>query len=114
VATYACFSWPHHIHLGFQEQALNMDETITTSLVTLIKNLLTFQSKTWYNTMLTFDVLKRTSMLNCVRDGKNLFQVRCCNFQTVITFLTYLRHHRGQLLQGILSSYWNKSSISVK
>jgi hypothetical protein len=102
VATYACFSWPYHILLGFQEQALNTDETNTTSLVTLIKNLLTFHSKTWYNTMLTFEVSKRTRTLNCVRDGKNLFQVSCCNSQMVMTLLTCLRHHRGQLLQGIL------------
>jgi hypothetical protein len=67
VATYAHFSWPHHILLGFQEQALNMDETITTSLVILIKNLLTFHSKTWYNTMLIVDDSKKTRMLKCVR-----------------------------------------------
>jgi hypothetical protein len=102
VAMYACFRWPHHIFLGFQEQALNMDETITTSLVILIKNLLTFHSKTWYNTMLIVEDSKKTRMLKCVRDGKNLFQVSCCNSQMVITLLTCLRHHRGQLLQGIL------------
>jgi hypothetical protein len=102
VAMYACFRWPHHIFLGFQEQALNMDETITTSLVILIKNLLTFHSKTWYNTMLIVDDSKKTRMLKCVRDGKNLFQVSCCNSQMVITLLTCPRHHRGQLLQGIL------------
>jgi hypothetical protein len=54
VAKYACFNWPHHLLLGFQGQDLNVDETIMTSLVTLIENLLTFQGKTWYNTMLTF------------------------------------------------------------
>jgi len=53
VTKYACFNWPHHILLGFQKQELNVDETIMTSLVTLIEHLLTFQGKTWYNTMLT-------------------------------------------------------------
>ena len=37
VVNYACFNWPQHIILGIQEQALNEDETITTSLVTLVK-----------------------------------------------------------------------------
>ena len=53
VLQYVCFTWSHHLLLGFQEQELNVDETITTSLVTLITNLLTFQRKTWYNAMLT-------------------------------------------------------------
>jgi len=38
VSEYACFNWSHHLLLGCQEQELNVDETITTSLVTLIKN----------------------------------------------------------------------------
>ena len=80
VANYACFNWPHHLFLGFQGQELNVDETITTSLVTLIKNLLTFQGKTWYNTTETFGDSKRASMLGYLRGGKDLFQVSYCNF----------------------------------
>ena len=43
VTKYACFNWPHHILLGFQKQEFTVDETIMTSLVTLIEHLLTFQ-----------------------------------------------------------------------
>ena len=85
-----------------------MDETIMTSLVTLIENLLTFQGKTWYNTILTVGVLQRRWMLSCVRDGKDAFQVSYCNSQMVITLLTCIRHCRGQLLQKVLASYLNK------
>ena len=98
VAHYACLDWPHHILLGFQMQESKVDERITTSLVTLLKNFLTFQGKTWYNTMLTDE---ETKMLSCVRDGKNLFQVSYCNSQMVITLLTCIRHCSGQLLQMI-------------
>ena len=97
VLEYACFNWSHHLLLGFQEQELNVDEAIATLLITLIKNLLTFQGKTWYNTMLTFGVSKKTRMLSCVRDGKDLFQVSCCNSQMVITLSIYIRHHSSQL-----------------
>ena len=101
VANYACFNWPHHLLFAFQMQESKVDETIAISLITLIKNLLTFHSKTWYNTMLTFDVYKKTRMLSCVKDGKDFFQVSYCNFQMVITLLTCIRHHRGQFLQII-------------
>ena len=75
VANYACFNWPHHILLGFQKQALNLDEKIMTSLVTLIENFLTFQAKAWYNTMLVeFD--KRCS---CTQDLRRLAYVSYCN-----------------------------------
>ena len=113
VAGYACFNWPHHILLGFQMQESKVDETTTTSLVTLIKNLLTVQGKTWYNTMLTFGDYKKTSMLSCVRDGKKLFQVSFWISQMVITLLTCIRHCRGQLLHRIWPSYLNKLLISV-
>ena len=85
VAYYACLNWPQHILLGFQMQESKVDETITTSLVTLIKKLLTYQSKTWYNTILTVKMSKQTRMLCCLRDGKDLFQVSYCNSQMVIT-----------------------------
>ena len=98
VAKYACFNWPHHILLGFQKQQVYVDETMMSSLATLIEFLLTFQAKAWYNTILTVGVSKRTRMLSCVKDGKHLFQVRYCNFQIVITLLTCIRHCRGQLL----------------
>ena len=88
VADYACLNWPHHILLGFQMQESKTDDTMTTSLVTLIKNLLTFQGKTWYNTMLTFEVSEKTRMLCCMRDGKHLFQVSSYNSEIVITLLT--------------------------
>ena len=101
VAQYACFNWPHHILLGFQEQELNVDETIMSSLVSLIENLLTSQGKTWYNTILNGEVIKKRRMMHCMRDEKNLFQVSYCNFQMVITLLTCIRHCRGQLLQRI-------------
>ena len=89
VAYYACLNWPHHILLGFQEQGLNLDETIMTSLATLIGSLLNFKGKTWYNTMLTFILDDRRRMLSCVRDGKTLFQVSYCSSQGVIMLLTY-------------------------
>jgi len=101
VTKYASFNWPHHILLGFQKQELNVDETIMTSLVTLIQHLLTFQRKTWFNTMLTFEGSERSRMLDYVRDGKDLFQVSYCNSQMIITLMTCLRHCRGQLLQRI-------------
>ena len=110
VAKYACFNWPHHILLGSQKQALNVDETIMTSLVPLIENLLTFQAKTWYNTMLTFEVSK---MLSCVRDVEHLLQVSYCNCQMVITLSAYIRHCRNQLLQRISPRYLNKLLFSA-
>ena len=113
VANYACFNWPHHLLFAFQMQESKVDEKIATSLITLIKNLLTFHSKTWYNTMLTFDVYKKTRMLSCVKDGQDFFQVSYCNSQMVITLLTCIRHHRGQFLQIISSSYLKKLLISV-
>ena len=101
VAKYACLNWPHHILLGFQKQELNLDETIMTSLVTLIEILLTFQSKTWYNTMLTVESYEKRQFLSCVRDGKILFQVSYCNSQIIVKLLTSIRHSRGQLFQRI-------------
>ena len=92
VADYACLNWPRHILLGFQMQESKVDETMTTSLVTLIQNLLTFQSMVWYNTMLTFEVFEKRKVLNYIRDGKDLFQVSSHHFQMVITLLTYIRH----------------------
>jgi len=97
VANYACFNWPHHILLGFQKQQLYVDETIMTSLVTLIKKFLTSQGKIWYNTMLTLQPDEKRQVLSCLRDG---FQVSYCNYQ-VITLLTCIRHCRGQFLQRI-------------
>ena len=97
LAKYACFVWPQHILLGFQGQALIVDETIMTSLVTLIENLLTFQAKTWFNTMLT----ELYKMFYCIEDVENVFRVSYCNSQMVITLLTYIRHCRGQLLPRI-------------
>ena len=98
VVNYACVNWPHHILLGFQKEQLYVDETMMSSLETLIEVLLTFQGKTWYNTMLTFEVSEKTRMLNCVRGGMELFQVSYCNSQMAMTLLTCIRHHRGQLL----------------
>ena len=98
VLEYACVNWPHHLLLGFQGQELNVDETITTSLVTLIENLLTFQGRTWYNTMLTFGVPKNARMIKCVRDGNDLFQVSYCNFQVAISLLTCVRYCRDQTI----------------
>jgi isocitrate dehydrogenase kinase/phosphatase len=92
VVEYACINWPHHIFLGFQREELNVDETITTSLVTLIENLLTSQSKTWYNTMLTVGLPKNSRTSRCAKD---LFQVSHCNSQIVITLLTCVRHCRA-------------------
>jgi hypothetical protein len=100
VASYACFNWPHHIVLGFQQE-LYVDETTMSSLETLIEVLLTFQGKTWYNTILTVEVSKKTRMLSHVRDGKDLFQVSYYNSQMVFTLLICIRHCRGQLLQRI-------------
>ena len=114
VAKYACFNWPDHILLGFQKRELNVDETIMAFLETLVENLLTLQSKTWYNTILTFGVSERSRMLNRVRDGKNWLQVSYCNSQMVITLLTCIKHCRGQLLQRIWPGYLNKLLISVK
>ena len=76
VAKYACFNWPHHIFWGFQKQESNVDETIMTSLVTLIENLLTVQGKTWCNTMLTVGPFMKSETLRYVMDGKDFFQVR--------------------------------------
>ena len=101
VVNYACFNWTQHIILGIQEQALNEDETITTSLVTLIKKLLTFQGKTWFNTMLNNGVSKKTRILSCMRDAKDLFQVSYSSSQMLITLLTCITHCRDQLLQRI-------------
>ena len=86
VANYACFNWAHHALLGFQKQELNVDERIMTSLVTLIKKLLTFQSKIWYNTIQTVGVSRKEKILSNVRDGKDLFQVSYSNSQMAITF----------------------------
>jgi hypothetical protein len=77
VAKYACSNWPHHILLGFQQ--LYVDETMMNSLENLIDILLTSQGKTWYNTILTIGDTRKTRMLSCVRDGKDLFQVSNCN-----------------------------------
>ena len=41
VADYACFNWPFHLLLGFQKKELDVDETMMTSLETLIEVLLT-------------------------------------------------------------------------
>ena len=101
VLEYACFNWPHHLLLGFRGKELNVDETMMSSLETLVEVLLTFQGKTWYNTMLTVAVHEKEEMLCYVSDGKELFQVSCFNFQMVITLLTCIRHPRGQLLQKI-------------
>ena len=114
VADYACFNWPHHILSGFQMQESKVDETIITSLVTLVKNLLTFQGKTWCNTMLSFEDSKKTKMLSCVRIGKNLFRVGFWNSWMFIMLITCIRICRGQLLQRIWPSYLNNFLISMK
>ena len=101
VVEYAFFNWPHHILLGIQMQESKVDETITSYLVTLIKDLLTFQGKTWYNTLLTVASSEEIRVLSCVRDGKDLLRVSFSNSQIVITLLTSTRHCRGQLLQRI-------------
>jgi hypothetical protein len=72
VANYACLNWSHHTFFGFQEQGLNVDETIITSLVTLIENLLTFQGNTWCNTMLTFTHDNRRKMLSCLHQDLSI------------------------------------------
>ena len=94
VANYARLNWAHHILLGCQKQQTYVDETIMTSLVTLIEILLTFQARTWYNTMLTHV----NKMLSCVRDVMDIFQVSYCNSHMVIILSTNIRHCRGQLL----------------
>ena len=108
-AKYACFNWPHHIILGFQKEALKLDETIMTSLVTLIQNLLTLQAKTWHNTMLT----EAPKMLSCMGEVEDLILVSHCNSQMVITLLTYIRHCRGQLLQRIWRRYLENLLFSL-
>ena len=88
VLEYACFNWLHHLLFGFRRRELDVDEIMTTSLVTLIQNLLTFQSKTWYNTMLAIGYYKMMECFNPVRGGKILFWVSYYNSQAVITILT--------------------------
>ena len=78
---YACFNWSYHLLLGFKKEELNVDETIMTFLVTLIKKLLTFQGKAWYNTMLVISIGDKSGMLHWVTELKNLFQVSYCNFR---------------------------------
>jgi len=85
VAKYACFNWPHHILLGFQNQELNVDETVMTSLVALIEILLTFHCKAWHNTIMTKDLYEKKQILIYVGHLKKLFQVSYCNSQMVIT-----------------------------
>ena len=115
VANYACWNWPYHVVLGFQTQeSSKVDETMTSSLVTLIKSLLTVQGKTWYNTILGLEVSHKRWVLSYVSDGKDLFQVSCCNSEMVITLLTYISNCRGQLLQRIRPSYLNKLLISMR
>ena len=114
MVNYAFYNWPRHIILGFQKQELNVDETIITSLVTLIEHLLTYQGKTWYNTMLTIKPIEKKKVLSCVKQGKILFQVSYYTSQKVITLLTSIRHYSCQLLQRIWSSYLNKLFISMK
>jgi hypothetical protein len=114
VTKYTCFNWPHHLLLGFQGQGLNVDETIMTSLVTLLKNLLTFQGKTWYNTMQTFESFEKTRILSHLKAGKDLFQVSYHNSKLVITLATCIRHCRCQLLQRISPSNLKKLLISMK
>ena len=101
VAKYACLNWPCHILVGFQGQELNVDEKIMTSLVTLLENLLIFQGKTWYNTMLIIEPKEKRRILGSVMDAKVLFQVSYYTSQMVITFLTCIRHCQGQLLHKI-------------
>ena len=101
VANYACFNWPYHILSGFQKQQLYVDDTTMRSLETLIEVLLTFQGKTWYNTIRTVRLSKKTRILSCLRDGKDLFQVSYHNSQMVITLLTCIMHDRDQWSQRI-------------
>ena len=100
-ANYACCNWPHHIILGFQKQESEVDEIITTSLVTLIESLLTFQHKTWYNTIMIFSFYQKRTLLSWLNDGTFFFAVSLCNSQIITTLLTYIRHHRNQLLQRV-------------
>ena len=109
VAKYACLNWPGHILLGFRKQELNVDETITTTLVTLIQPLLTFQSKAWYNTILTGGALDVGRALGCVADGKNFFQVGYSNSQMVITLLTIYK----TLQRSIVMEYLIKLSGQI-
>ena len=113
VAEYACWNWPYHILLGFQMQESKVDETMTTSLVTLINNLLIFQGKKWYNTILNFEGSKTERMLSSVRDGRNLFQVSHCNSEMAIT-LNIKRHCKVQFSQRIWPNCLNKLWISIK
>ena len=99
VSIYACLNWLDHVFLGLKPQELKVDERITTSLVTLIENLLTFQGKTWFNTIVTSNECMRKLSMWTVE--KFLFQVSYYNSQMAITLLTCIRHHRGQLLQRI-------------
>ena len=84
VIEYACFHWSHHLLIGFRDQELDVDETIATSLVTLIKNLLTFQGMTLYNTVMTYEGDK-SSMLDYARYAKTWLEVSYCYSQMVIT-----------------------------
>ena len=93
VAKYACCNWPDHIFLGFKPQDSKLDERITTSLITLIENLLTFQGKTWFNTMIASDNYRKLDRWTV---EKLLFQVSYCNSQMVVTVLTCIRHYIGQ------------------
>ena len=113
VADYACFNWPFHLLLGFQKKELDVDETMMTSLETLIEVLLTLHGKTWYNTILTLHAGLKPSICY-VKKGKDLFQVSNFNSEMAITLLTCIRHYRGQILQRISSSYLNELLISVK
>ena len=111
VSIYACLNWLDHVFLGLKPQELKVDERITTSLVTLIENLLTFQGKTWFNTIVTSNECMRKLSMWTVE--KFLFQVSYYNSQMAITLLTCIRHHRGQLLQRIWSRKLNKFLIFV-
>ena len=102
VAKYACFNWPYHVLLGFQKQESKVDETITTSLVTLIENLLTFQGKTWYNTILIFFVYKKNMMLSWLRDGTFLFQVSFSNSQMITTLNMFNTLQESIVMKSIL------------
>ena len=59
-----------------------MDETVATSLVTLIENLLTFQEMTLYNTMMSFGLYQR-SKYQTVQEMENI-----C-FKSVIVILRW-------------------------
>ena len=102
MAKYACFNWPYHVLLGFQKQESKVDETITTSLVTLIENLLTLQGKTWYNTILIFFVYKKNMMLSWLRDGTFLFQVSFSNSQMITTLNMFNTLQESIVMKSIL------------